>query len=838
MASVSRAILAWIGVAAATGGYLQAARLPNANRVGLPRYAIASETGASQKPSSNTVASSPLLSPRALLDTYCVTCHNERQKTAGLMLDKVDVEHVSAAADVWEKVVRKLSTGSMPPPGMRRPDPTSSSGMVSWLQTALDRAAATRPDPGRPTIHRLNRTEYANAIRDLVGIEVNGASLLPRDDSDLGFDNMAGVLSVSPALMERYMSAARKIGRLAVGDPRLVPAVETYPVRKMLFQDDRMGDDLPFGSRGGLAIRHHFPLDADYVIQIRLRRQLYDYIRGLGEPQQLEIQVDRQRVKVFTIGGERRGAPPPSSFVGDVEGDAEWEEYTQHADAQLEVRLPIRAGTRLVGVSFLRRTSELEGVLQPQLSGFSFSIDSERSSPSGKWEAAVDSVSIAGPYDAIGAGDTLSRRKVFVCRPASPGGEEPCAKKILSTLSRRAYRRPVTENDVQPLLGLYRLGRRTGGFDIGILRALEAIIVDPEFLFRVERDPANVPAGTAYRLTDLELASRLSFFLWSSIPDEELLDVAVRGKLKHPEVLDQQVRRMLADERSKALVDNFASQWLALRNLRDVGPIPELFPEFDENLRDAFQRETELFVESQLRDDRSVLDLLTANYTFVNERLARHYQIPNIYGSHFRRLTFTDDRRGGLLGHGSLLTVTAYPTRTSPVLRGHWLLENVLGTPPPPPPPDVPALRDNAENGKVQSMRERMEQHRKNPSCAACHVMMDPLGFALENFDAIGMWRATSEGGTPIDASAALPDGARFEGLPGLRTFILSRREQFVATVTEKLLTYAIGRGVEYYDMPAVRRIVREAAARDHRWSAVILGIVKSTPFQMRRTDS
>ena len=775
---------------------------------------------------------------RAVLDRYCVTCHNGQLRTAGLMLDAMDVEHVSEHAEAWEKVVRKLRARAMPPAGRPRPDMATYGAVAEVLETALDRTAAADPNPGRTTTHRLNRTEYANAIRDLLGLEVDGRALLPPDDADLGFDNMADILSMSPALLERYLSAARKISRLALGDPTGEPTTETYAVPKLRFQDHRMSEDLPFGSRGGIAFRHHFPLDAEYDVTIRLQRQLYGYIRGLHRPQQLEVRLDGRRVALFSIGGAR-GTPPPQTFTGTVPGDREWEEYTLHGDDDLEFRVPVPAGPRVLGVSFLQGRSERDGVLQPRATAKTLAIAERWSSPSEQPEAAVEQVSIAGPFDATGPGDTPTRRRILVCHPTGAAEEEePCAREILSTVARRAFRRPLTPPDVDGLLAFYEDGRRDGGFESGIRRGLESILVDPEFLFRIERDPADSPAAGAHPISDVELASRLSFFLWSSIPDDELLDAAGGGQLRDPAVLERQVRRMLADSRARALVDGFAMQWLGLRRLQSVVPAPDLFPEFDDNLREAFEQETRLFVGSQLREDRSVLDLLRADYTFANERLARHYGIPNVYGSRFRKVTFDDGIRGGLLGQGSILTATSYPTRTSPVLRGNWVLEHILGAPPPPPPPDVPALPDRGEGGQLASVRERLEQHRENPVCASCHARMDPLGFALEHFDAIGKWRAAGEAGTAIDARGVFPDGTEFDGLAGLKTVLLSEHEQFVQTVTEKLTTYALGRGVQYYDMPAVRRIIREAADDDYTWSSVVLGIVRSMPFQMRRTES
>jgi mono/diheme cytochrome c family protein len=784
--------------------------------------------GARQGPLNSVLPSVP--AQREFLDRHCVTCHNARLRTANLALDTIDVTDVRTAAPVWEKVIRKLRMGAMPPPGRPQPERAAVGALVSYLETSLDRAAAATPDPGRTdSVHRLNRTEYQNAIRDLLALDVDVAALLPADEAGQhGFDNMAGVLSVSPALVQHYVSAARKVSRLAVGlTPR--PSVATYQVPLHLLQD-HMRDDLPFGSRGGVAVRHYFPVDAEYVIKVHLQTNYVGYIRGLDAPHQIELRIDGVRVKQFTIGGDVPGREAPESYEGNILGDVEWEKYMQHADEGVEVRVPVPAGPRVVGVSFPQEQWEPDGVLQPRQTGFALAINAMTED-----NPAVGSVSITGPHEATGPGDTPSRRAIFSCRPASRRVEDQCATSILSTLARRAYRREVAEREVQTLLGFYAQGRNKGSFESGIQLALERLLADPNFLFRIEGDPQGVRPGTPYRLGDFELASRLSFFLWSSIPDEELLDVAGRGELRQPPVLERQVRRMLADPRSGSLVSNFAGQWLLLRNMRSVYPDPKLFPHFDDNLREALQLETELFLQNELREDRSVTGLLEAEYSFVNERLARHYGIPNVYGNRFRRVPAGGNRQGGLLTHGSVLTVTSYPNRTSPVLRGKWLLENILGTPPPPPPPNVPTLPDRGEDGKPASVRERLQQHRKNPACAACHAPMDPLGFALENFDAIGGWR-TTEANAPIDAAAALPNGRRFEGADGLTEILLAQRDQFVRTVTEKLLTYALGRGIEHYDWPAIRQIARDASADNYRWSAVILGIVQSVPFQMRRS--
>ena len=779
-------------------------------------------------------ASSQAVPVRAVLDKYCVSCHNQKLNVAGLNLADMDVEGIGTAADIWEKVARKFRTHEMPPPGRPRPDRQTYSAMASKIEIALDSAAASSPNPGRVAVHRLNRVEYANAVRDLIGLELDSRSLLPADDSNQeSFDNIASVLSVSPVLLEGYLSAAARVSRLAVGASTMAPVVDTYQIPKALVQDERTRDDLPFGSQGGTVVRHHFPVDGEYSVKVLLRRELYYYIIGMGDPHQIEIRLDGTLLKRFNVGGEGKGRAAAESFIGQNQGDPEWEVYMQTADAGLEVRLPVKAGTREVSISFVRQYYEPTGILQPPQHGFARATNELYHG-----HPAVDVVLIGGPYSIAGAGDTPSRRRVFVCRPAgtSPKDDEVCATQILSSLARRAYRRPVTEKDLGRLLSSYRTGHAAGGFETGIQHGLERILVSPNFLFRIEHPPANRAPGTVYRLSDLDMASRLSFFLWSSIPDDELLDLAIRRKLSDPAVLAKQVRRMLADPRSQALVDNFATQWLSLGKLAGIVPDVDVYPEFDENLRQAMLQETQRFIGSQLREDRSVMELLTANYTFVNERLAQHYGIPNVYGVHFRKLTLEDGRRAGLLGHASTLTVTSYPNRTSPVLRGKWVLANLLGAPPPPPPADVPPLKDPGEDGQPRSVRERIEEHRKNPACASCHQRMDPLGFSLENFDGLGKWRSTSDG-APVDAAAVLPDGTRFQGLNGLRSLLVSHPEEFVRTLGEKMLSYAIGRVTESGDLPAVRKIARESATQNYRWSSVISSIVRSTPFSMGRVE-
>ena len=792
---------------------------------------------------------------RELLDRYCVACHNERVvqgrggaasplaaqlRAVGLTLDTLDLNDVGRDAETWEKVVRKLRAGAMPPAGRPRPDSGMRDAFLERLEADLDTAWAARADlPRTAVFHRLNRAEYANAVRDLLALDVDVASLLPPDDASYGFDNIADALGVSPLLLERYLGAARRISRLAVGSDAIRPSIATYLVPTVLTQNDHL-DGLPLGTRGGMVVRHQFPLDGEYVFRVRLLRTVIDTIRGLGEPHQLEISLDGKRVRLFTIGGAQ---PRADAFELDEDaGEAAREAarraardaalaYSMNADEALEVRLPVKAGPRSVAVAFLGKTSAQVGTIRRPL--LRSNIDpADTSGP-----PHVRSVAIGGPYGATGPGDTPSRRRLFVCRPDDAAEELACARRIVATVARRAYRRPVTEADLQVLLGFYEAGRRDGSFEDGIGRALQRVLVSPEFLFRIERDAPGDAPGPVRPLEDLELASRLSFFLWSSIPDDELLDLAEEGRLGDANVLHAQVRRMLRDPRSRALVDNFGGQWLYLRNLAGAAPDPIQFPDFDDNLRQAMQRETELFFERVIREDRGALEFLTSRTTFLNERLARHYGVPRIYGSHFRPVTLSDRNRAGVLGHASLLTATSYANRTSPVTRGKWILENIIGAPPPPPPPDVPELEDETPDGRVRSMRERMEQHRKNPSCAVCHAQMDPLGLALENFDAVGRWRERSESDAPVDASGVLPDGTRFDGPQGLRTVLESRAEEFVTTLTEKLLTYAVGRGVELADAPVVRRIVRDAARDDYRFSSLIRGVVDSKPFRMRRVQ-
>ena len=748
-----------------------------------------------------------------------MVCHNDRAKTGGLTLEKLDVSNPTANAETWEKVIRKLSVGAMPPSGMPKPPAADVNAFVSSLEASLDKAYAANPNPGHATLHRLNRTEYTNSVRDLLALDVDASTLLPPDDESYGFDNNADVLGVSPVLLERYVSASRKVSRLAVGDPTQGAVAQTFRARPDLSQDKRV-EGLPLGTRGGLLMHYNFPLDGKYTIKVVLARNTVDVIRGLEEAHQIEVLIDGARVFLGSVGGT-------SDTEALVKNPAE---ARMMIEARLQARVNVKAGPRTVGVTFLQKdAAEDDYILEPFLRTTLDPVN-EAGLPH------IDQVTIAGPFNATGPGDTPSRRKIFTCHPANSSQEIGCAKQILETLARRAYRRPTTPNDMETLLSFYQAGRNAsdGNFDAGIERALRLILSSPEFVFRFEHDPASAAAGASYRIDDIELASRLSFFLWSSIPDDELLNLASAGKLSDPAALSEQIRRMLADPRSQALADNFAAQWLYLRNLKNFAPDPDNFPDFDDNLRKDLRTETEMFFSSIVNEDRNVLDLLNADYTFVNERLAHHYGISGVYGPRFRRVTITDDARRGLLGQGSILTVTSYSTRTSPVLRGKWILTNIMGTPPAAPPPNVPALKENSEGGKIMSVRERMEEHRKSPACASCHKIMDPLGFALENFDAIGQWRSRSEDGAPIDASGVLLDGSKVNGPVTLRAALMSRPNVFVTTLTEKLMTYALGRGVDYEDMPAVREIVARAQADNYRFSDLVTGIVNSPPFRMK----
>lgn len=740
--------------------------------------------------------------PAATLNKYCVACHSPRSKAANVVVNPAELDSAALSPDVWEKVVRKLRARYMPPAGVPRPDEAAYEALIAALESKLDSAP---PNPGRTdTFRRLNRSEYRNAVRDLLDLDIDVSSLLPNDESSHGFDNIT-VGTLSPTLLERYLSAARKISRLAIGSPIRAPGGDTFQLPPDLTQEAHF-DNLPIGTRGGLSVRYTFPVNAHYEIHVRLARDRNEHIEGLTGPHEVELLLDGRPVRRFTV------TPPPTGA----------DHHT--TDKHLQLRIPVTAGPHTLAATFPKRASTLlETERQPYQAHFNMDRHP-------RIQPAIYSLTVNGPYDPQGPGDTPSRRRIFQCSAQ----DEPCAQRILLNLARRAYRRPVTPSDIGAPLRFFRETAQKEGFEQGIEMALRAILVSPEFLFRVEQDPPGVAPNTAYRLNDLQLASRLSFFLWSSIPDDELLDLAAGNQLHHPATLEKQVRRMLADPRSRALISNFAGQWLYLRNLDSATPDMRAFPDFDDNLRQAFRRETELFFESIVREDRSVLDLLRADYTFVNERLARHYGIPNVYGSRFRRVTFP--ARGGLFRQGSILTVTSYATRTSPVMRGAWILTNILGMPPPPPPPNVPALKDSNALSQTLSMRERMAQHRANPACAGCHQLMDPLGFALENYDAVGRYR-TAEDAIPIDPSGNLPDGSRFDGVSGLQKALLSRPEVFLSTFTGKLLTYALGRGVEPHDAPAVRKMISEARSRDFRFSSFILGIAGSTPFQMRRSQ-
>ena len=761
----------------------------------------------------------PLAAHQTVVNKYCVFCHNGQLKTAGLELDAINSKDVSENPEVWEKVVRKLRARQMPPVGTPRPDDAVYEEALASLVGPLDSLSETHPNPGRTeTFRRLNQTEYRNAIRDLLALDVDVTAMLPSDQSSFGFDNVT-VGDLSPTLMDRYVSAAEKISRLAVGRTGRTVGGDTIRLQSDITQEKHF-DGLPLGTRGGALIPYTFPVDGDYDISIRLARDRNEHIEGLydREAHELELMMDRERLEVFTI--------EPADYRD--ENSLQYQPSQQNMDEHLKLRVSVTAGPHELGVAFLKKpTALLETARQPYEAHFNY-YRHPRVQP------AVYSISIIGPYDSKGASNTPSRDQIFVCKPANVGEEDICAERILSTLMRRAYRRPVTDVDLRTPLKLYRKARAEGGFDAGIEMAVSAVLVSPQFLFRIEQSPEGVAPGSVYSISDLELASRMSFFLWSSIPDDELLDVASRGELKKPGVLEQQIQRMLADPRSSNLVTNFASQWLHLRNLASITPDMRIFPDFDDNLRQAFQNETEMFFESIMREDQNVLNLLDADYTFLNERLAKHYEIPNIYGDRFRRIELAEDsNRGGLFRHGSILTVTSYATRTSPVIRGKWILDNILGVPPPPPPANVPELEEKPTSGKVLSMRERLGEHRANPACAGCHTLMDPVGFSLENYDAIGRWR-TAEDGIPIDASGELFDGHGFDGVGEFQHVV--RPELFVSTMTEKLLIFATGRGVEYYDAPAVRKIVREARSKDFKFSSIIQGIINSKPFQMRNS--
>jgi hypothetical protein len=755
-------------------------------------------------------------SEQALVKQYCVTCHNARTLTGGLSLEGLDPAAAASHADVWEKVIVKLRGGMMPPVGMPRPGEAALQGFAASLERRIDAQALKSPDPGHKPIHRLNRTEYGNAVRDLLDLEVDVMDLLPPDDESHGFDNIAGVLRVSSSLLEQYLAAARRVSSAAVGtDTELVRLAYRVPPDDS--QQDEV-DGLGLGTRGGMRFRHNFPQNAEYELAISLMRNFHGYITGLEFAHRVEIAIDGEQVFSAQVGG------PADNLASDRNMSAAADDIHK----RLTARVRVAAGPHDVGVTFYRRNRAPSD--EPlQLHERHHDLQDMNGLP------IVDQITLTGPFNPTGPGDTPSRRRIFTCQPGSAAREQVCAREILTRLARLAYRRPVTANDLDPLLALYQEGRAEGAtFDAGIEQALRLILASPKFLFRVEAPPTSA-AGVG-RVSDLELASRLSFFLWSSIPDDELLKVAEQGRLDQPSVLRAQVERMLKDPKARALVDSFATQWLRLRNLRSLSPIAREFPNFDNELREAFRIETELFFESIVREDRSVLDFLNADYTYVNERLARHYGIPNVYGSHFRRVPVQQEARRGLLGQGSILTVTSYPNRTSPVLRGKWVLENILGTPPPSPPADVPDIEDNHPGEEARSLRARLEAHRRNPTCASCHRVMDPLGFALENFDGLGQWREKEPGGA-IDPTGQLANGTKIDGPVALRKAVLERPEMFVRALTEKLMTYALGRGIEPDDRPLVRAVAREAS-RDYRWSSIVLGIVRSAPFQMKKAPA
>ncbi len=748
--------------------------------------------------------------PRALLNQYCVTCHNARLRTAGLALDTADVEHVGADAALWEKVAAKLNANAMPPAGRPRPSDEVRRAFITSLETQLDLAAAANPRYGRTaTFHRLNRTEYQNAIRDLLALEIDATQWFPGDDAAYGFDNNAGVLTMSSTLLDGYLSAANKVSSLVVGDLSMPPVLSAYKFAASLLQQGRISDDLPLGAQGGVAVRHYFPLDGQYEVTLHVTG-------GPGPTERVELRLDG--VAVGEIGGTAAGGAPPDP---DAAAGA--------ATAGPKIRFSATAGSHALSAVFIKPWQATEGQFPAFLPWGNSALTNVNGA---RQYLHVNDIEIVGPSAATGSGDTPSRRKIFLCRPTSTRDEAACASRILTTLTHRAYRRPLQPGDVDTVLAFYKKRRAEGGsFDAGIQAGVERLLVDPDFLYRIEPRPVGANGTGNYRLSDVALASRLSFFLWSSIPDDELLALAERGALKDPAVLEQQTRRMLADPRASALVTSFGSQWLFQRNLREINPDSYQFPDWDENLRQSMARETEMFLDSQIRADRPIPELLTADYTFLNDRLARHYGIAGVSGSQFRRVTLTDPTRRGLLGQGSLLTVTSRPNRTSPVLRGKWLLENMLGYPTPAPPPNVPALPENERGKETRSVRQQIEEHRKNPACASCHAVMDPIGFSLDQFDAIGRWR-TTDGGTPVDATGSLPDGRKVEGVNGLRQLIVGEPQKFVRTITEKLLTYSLGRGVEFYEMPTVRRITQDAAATNYRWSSIVVGIVKSQAFQ------
>ncbi len=754
-----------------------------------------------------------------LIDTYCTKCHNEEDWAGSLDLNLLNRNNVVSDAETWEKVMRKFRGNMMPPKGNERPDAKEKAEFVSWLQDSIDSAILAHPNPGKSSLHRLNRTEYGNAIRDLFGLQVDISEFLPADDEGYGFDNIADVLRTSPSLLEQYLLASRKISELAVGDPALTPISKVYKVAPDLPQVQHI-PGLPLGTRGGILIEHNFPLDAEYEFNSVLVRNIVGYMTGLEWPHQFEISIDGEQAFLAQVGGEE----------DNLSSDQNMSAAADMIDARLKTRIPVTAGLHKVAVTFMQKNSA-ETHEPLELHTRDLDLQNMNGVPT------LDYVDIIGPFNAVGSGETASRNQIFTCYPETEAQQQECAATILGDIGKRAYRRPLENADLNMIMSFYADGAENGGFEHGVQTALRFILTSPEFLFRSEPDPESVAAGDVYAISDLALASRLSFFLWSSIPDEELLELATANKLNEPEIFEQQVDRMLRDPNALALVDNFAAQWLFLRNLKSINPDTRTFPDFDDKLRQAFRTETTLFITSIMQNDSTILDMINADYTYVNDRLAQHYGIPNIYGSHFRRVEQTDPNRRGLLGQGSVLTVTSYPNRTSPVLRGKWVLENLIGAPPPSPPPNVPALNENTPGLAALSVRDRLIQHRADPACSGCHAVMDPLGFSLENFDAIGRYRAKDASGA-IDSSGELADGTPVTNALSLEQTLMQHPEYFVDTFTEKLLTYALGRGLEYYDMPVVRTITKQAENDDYRFSAIIKGIVSSVPFRMKQADA
>lgn len=773
---------------------------------------------------------------RALVNKYCVSCHNEALKTANLLLDKANIENVSLDPALWERVNLKLTLRAMPPVGMPlRPTEDEYQRLTTYLQTELDDLAAVNLNPGNVTVRRLNRAEYANAIRDLIAMEIDVEELLPPDNIGHGFDNIADVLALSPLLMEQYMFAASKISKLAVGPDNMLPASETIGVSPDFIQKDRMDEDLPLGSRGGVALNHFFPMDGEYRINVKFQRSMEGYIRGLRNQHQLDIRLDHKRLKLFDIGGKRVGASGPlfnESQNPAYAGEAEQTKYEFNADEILEVIFPATAGSHLLGVSFVDYNTKPTGMKKPEMT--LLDIGSYKGG-----EPAVASVTITGPINATGPGITASQKKIFTCRPDSTDEQDQCARNILSELAIQAYRRPVSDTDIKELMDLFQTGRDKNGFKGGVSLALQGILSGPEFLFRIEEDPNNVVPGSIYPISDLELASRLSFFLWNSLPDEELITLAEQGRLRDPETLNAQVSRLLADPRSDTFVNNFSNQWLAVRDMDIIAPHPEIFAEFDNELREAMKIETHMWFSDMVREDQSISELLTSDFTYLNERLARHYGIAGVHGSRFRKVDLKEhEERIGLLGKGSLLTATSYNNRTSPVLRGKWVLENLLNMPPPPPPDDAfqPVLQVESDDGKAMTMKQAMEKHRANPVCASCHKLMDPIGFALENYNAIGAFRTRyEEAGTDVNPEGILFDGSPFGSTSEFRERLVNHSDRMIHTVAEKMLTYALGRGLEYYDQPEVRDIVRKINNQGDTWSSLVHAVVQSRPFQYRK---